>query len=288
MNEANSDVLWAASEDTEKSGNSAFREPSVLDVAEVQPPLAQTATKGKKEKKAKDSGAGKPNFVLLGFAGVLLTGIVAGGGLFLKDKFFPSASSRAPVEMQEVQEMASTEPASLFDLKKTHLLEPAVPSAPASAASTEIPAAAASVPAPVPAAAASAPVPAAKAVAAESVKTDDKAPNTHARKGYGAQAKHEKHAASQRTAAAKRKKVHLAQSGEKAQEVFMLTNDLKLKAIYPPTGANVQAWISNDLGHTQIVRVGDTLRGGAKVVAIVAEKGLVKTNSGVITSRGIE
>lgn len=72
--------------------------------------------------------------------------------------------------------------------------------------------------------------------------------------------------------------------GEPA-ETYMLPSGLSVKAIFPQTGANAQAWISDSSGRTQVVHIGDTLQGGAKVVAIVGEKGEVVTSSGVITSR---
>lgn len=65
-----------------------------------------------------------------------------------------------------------------------------------------------------------------------------------------------------------------------------MPGNLKVMSIYPQTGTNVQAWVSDGASHTEIVRVGDKLRSGAIVKSISPEKGEIVTTSGVITSRG--
>ena len=76
-----------------------------------------------------------------------------------------------------------------------------------------------------------------------------------------------------------------AEAGEKA-EIFMLPAGIKVKSVYPLSGKDVQAWLTDGAGRTEIVRVGDSLRSGSRVTAIVAEKGLVITDAGTITTRG--
>lgn len=71
------------------------------------------------------------------------------------------------------------------------------------------------------------------------------------------------------------------------KETFVLPRGLKVQSIYPQTGANAQAWLTDGSGRTEVVSKGDTLRSGAQVIQIVAEKGQVITTSGVITTRGI-
>ena len=71
-----------------------------------------------------------------------------------------------------------------------------------------------------------------------------------------------------------------------AAETVLLPSGLKVQSIFPQSGPNAQAWILDAAGKTQIVRVGDALRGGPVVTQIVGEKGQVVTGSGVITTRG--
>lgn len=70
-------------------------------------------------------------------------------------------------------------------------------------------------------------------------------------------------------------------------ETIVLQGGLKVQSIYPQSGPNAQAWVKDSSGRTEIVRVGDFLRGGAMVTAIIGEKGHVVTAAGLITTQGV-
>lgn len=76
-------------------------------------------------------------------------------------------------------------------------------------------------------------------------------------------------------------------SAETGEETIVLNRGLKVQSIYPQSGPNAQAWVTDANGKTEVVRVGDSLRNGPMVTAIVGEKGQVVTTSGVITTRGV-
>lgn len=76
-------------------------------------------------------------------------------------------------------------------------------------------------------------------------------------------------------------------SAETGEETIVLNRGLKVQSIYPQSGPNAQAWVTDGNGKTEVVRVGDSLRNGPMVTAIVGEKGQVVTTSGVITTRGV-
>lgn len=61
--------------------------------------------------------------------------------------------------------------------------------------------------------------------------------------------------------------------------------NVKVVGVYPLTGKNAQAWLRNGQGSTVVVRAGDVIN-GISILAVVPEKGLVKTSAGDLTSRG--
>lgn len=61
--------------------------------------------------------------------------------------------------------------------------------------------------------------------------------------------------------------------------------NVKVVGVYPLTGKNAQAWLRNGQGSTVVVREGDVIN-GISILAVVPEKGLVKTSAGDLTSRG--
>lgn len=70
-------------------------------------------------------------------------------------------------------------------------------------------------------------------------------------------------------------------------EVFLLPRGMSVRSIYPASGPNAQAWVSDSAGRVQIVRVGESLRSGPQVTAIRGETGEVTTTSGVLSTRGV-
>ena len=70
-------------------------------------------------------------------------------------------------------------------------------------------------------------------------------------------------------------------------EEFMLPRGLSVQSIYPMSGPNAQAWLTDSNGKVEIVRVGDSLRSGPQVLSIRGERGEVATSAGLITTRGV-
>lgn len=67
------------------------------------------------------------------------------------------------------------------------------------------------------------------------------------------------------------------------QPVVQLPEGMRVQAVYPLSGPDVQAWVRDAGGRTTIVRVGEFLS-GARVTAISAERGEVHTAAGVLTT----
>lgn len=265
--------------------------------------------------KSEKAAGAKPNMALLAVAGVLTLSILGGAGFFIKEKLYPSAVKREPLGLEVLQTSlpdSAAKNVSVFDAP------PAAPAAPASSPAAPVAAVVASAAvapvapaAPVVAAAAVAaaaaaivtPVtPAAPAVAAKVTESAAPAaaqntakpvkPVTLTVQAARPVVKRVAHAhAKPKTVKLKTAKLQKNRFPKKATvpgeaaETYMLPSGLSVKAIFPQTGANAQAWISDSSGRTQVVHIGDTLQSGAKVTAIVGEKGEVVTSSGVITSR---
>lgn len=74
--------------------------------------------------------------------------------------------------------------------------------------------------------------------------------------------------------------------GASGSEMFVLGRGMKVKSIFPQSGPNAQAWVADGSGRVEVVRVGDTLKGGSQVLAIIGEKGQVVTTGGTISTQG--
>lgn len=126
------------------------------------------------------------------------------------------------------------------------------------------------------------------AVAADQPKQPVKAktPSTLVRRAVAAKKAHATVVVAQRkTNGTKTRKVVTAKASSSNEE-FLLPRGLSVRSIYPTSGPNAQAWLSDSNGKVEIVRVGESLRSGPQVISIRGEKGEVLTSAGLVTSRG--
>lgn len=260
----------------------------------------------------------KPNLAILTLAGVFGLAVLGGVGFFAKQKFFPPSDS----QQQIVSEVSTQNGGSVFDAPisnaRASVFEPEttkplsasatvqISAAPAMVASVEVAPPSTSASGTVVPAKASADVDPLKVTAPVIAPIEIEAKEVPVKRAT----KTVKVAASSTLASAnhrprklpapavvaqrKSKSVRVAKKSgatvaiaHPASETFVLERGLKVKSIYPQSGPNAQAWISDLTGKTEIVRVGDPIRGGPIVTAIIGEKGHVVTGSGVVTTLGV-
>lgn len=305
--------------------DSAFTEPSmVVDEERVDPTMGEDDASGHEHTET-SAPVSKPNVGMLAGVAVIGLALLGGAGYILSSKFSSKPPrSEAVVVMEPVSQTKAG--ASVFDAPSPGNREAAAsldvfdapvkdlaaaPSAPASAP----PAPSAFVLAAVPVSGASAPV--ATALATSPTKVEVMAAKPVAAPVVDAPLKVEPVVAVKavpsmkaRVAAARTAKVKpvvsvatkrrparilaraksapaVATSGASGAEEFMLPRGLKVQSVYPTSGENVQAWIADQSGRVEIVRVGESLKSGATVTRINAERGEVITSAGTITGRRI-
>ena len=246
----------------------------------------------------------KPNYAVLGAAGVLGLAVLAGVGLFVKDNLFPSNSQvpdqrvamapapASPVTSPEpspVPALTSTaEQASVFDQQAPNAAGGAVidQAAPASVATSAIKPVFAGGPLETSTGVSAAPSAPVATVACDKEKSARAAPKiqTHKRAYAAARPRvtSDGKVSKQTAVITEPEAIPQAKAG---QETIVLPDGMKVHAIYPLSGPDTQAWIREPSGRTTIVRVGEFLA-GAQVTKIQAEKGEVVTTSGVLSSSG--
>lgn len=71
-----------------------------------------------------------------------------------------------------------------------------------------------------------------------------------------------------------------------AQSIPEAVKNVRLVGVYPLSGKNAQAWISNGQGATIVVRKGDTIN-GINILEVIPEKNLVRTSVGTVSTSGV-
>lgn len=294
----------------QQSVEAPFGEPHTLtsdDVAFVDEHQQDSATPAKK-------GGGSPNYAILAIAGLIGVATLAGVGLFFKSKLFPAAQPapgpvlvQAPATMVDEGEPTSRSGANVFDVQgkpgEGGVLiggEAASPAQQAASAiapdslatsssetvsalnKTQSPSQVQVSAAPVQQVAATSTVPATAVACEPQVKTPH-------RNATSSRAKPKSKPDSARVASHRGNKasttvshVKKAKSSPGEEALADVVSGMRVHAIYPLSGPDVQAWLRDPGGRYTIVREGDFLANGVKVTRINAEKGEVLTSGGAI------
>lgn len=322
MSNDNDEELWG------NASTSAFPEPPlVVDTSDENPHPDAGDSVIEDADEAAPAKPPKPNIAILALAGLLVVGVLGGAGMMVKSRFLDHKASEdsiassqgleepiatdAPSVFDAPSKVAEVPAATVFDQAAAPVAQPASETVGTPASPTSSPVAAAAAPPAV--AAVSEPKPSAKNIVAETSaasKTADVTPvktekldqpatvvKTQVRTPHHVAVHHAVNRAPQRVASNKPRKdrkdtkssVEVAAAPAQTEvELPLLPKGLKVRSVYPQWGKDVQAWISDASGRTEIIRVGDTLRNGAYVKSIVAEKGEVITSAGVITTNGVK
>jgi hypothetical protein len=284
---------------------SAFEAPNdaVIDVESgedhVQAEDAHIAGEESYEEAPTSTAKSKPNFAILAAAGVLFVAVLGGVGMVVMEKFgadevAADSSGAGSVFFAEAPATASA---------SGDAPPPAVPAAP-TVAETPTPAilevgkpldslaeaermAAEPVtvtPAAPAAAAVSLAVPA--MAAAPATIEEPALADAPGEKVAPATAKPERKVARRLSTPRKKPEARTQLAKAQPEEIFAINPKLHVVAVYPLSGAHVQAWVS-DGRTTSVVRVGDEVSQGVVVTGIKAESLEVLTRVGRVTSRGV-
>ena len=283
---------------------SAFETPNeaVIDVESgedhVQAEDAHIASEESHEEAPAPTAKSKPNLAILAVAGVLFVAVLGGVGMVLMKKFgadevtsdssgagsvfFAEAPAAAPALDDTPPPAVSTTPA--VTVAPTTAVPVVVKPLDSLAEAERMAAEPVTVTPAAPAAASLA----APALAVTTVATLEDPVRADAPGEMVAPATTKPERKAVRRASPPRKKPVARTQLAKAQveEVFVINPRLHVVAVYPLSGVNVQAWVS-DGRTTNVVRVGDEVSHGVVVTGIKAESLEVLTRAGRVTSRGV-